>query len=269
MAGLEAAPLVGEGVKILVKEAEERGWIESLFDAFKKKHVVILFGSTGTGKSSLLRSLKKMMPQAIAAINRTEYAEVRKIKVGKRVFRFIDTPGHPGRTERGKSGPHVKRKAEIEKARKGEHGEFTVLNLVSNGFHEYRNPEPEPEFLNGKVKEEWLRIHRDREIFAMKEWLNKLGNSNNLRSVLTVASKADQWWSQQRRVIKYYEKGDYAKVLEEHDSIGTSVVPYCARIQKFYEQGILDGAYDGTDLEKHRIHLLNILLSAVGHPADE
>ena len=77
----------------LIKLARKQGWLDNLFSALRKKHRVLVLGTTGAGKTNLLASLTEAVPQAIDEINRTEFVKERALKIAKQPFIFIDTPG--------------------------------------------------------------------------------------------------------------------------------------------------------------------------------
>ena len=89
---MEAAS-IGTEVVNLVKLAAKEGWLDKLRNLFKKKHRVLVLGSTGVGKTVFLKSLTEVLPEAISSLNRTEFAERHAIQIEKQPFIFVDTPG--------------------------------------------------------------------------------------------------------------------------------------------------------------------------------
>ncbi len=106
--------------------AEKQGWVDRLLAMFKKKHRILVRGSTGTGKTNLLASLTQAMPEAIAAMNRTEFATRHRINLSGTPFVFVDTPGQVGHGSRRLG-------AIREEMANGLSG---VINVVAYGYHD-------------------------------------------------------------------------------------------------------------------------------------
>ena len=54
--------------------AQKQGWLDKLKMALRKKHKILVLGSTGAGKTNFLASLTETMPKAIDLMSRTEIA---------------------------------------------------------------------------------------------------------------------------------------------------------------------------------------------------
>jgi energy-coupling factor transporter ATP-binding protein EcfA2 len=239
-----------------IEYATKQGWLDKVVDAFRKKHKVLVLGSSGTGKTNLLRSLKKTLPEAIDMMNRTEFVTKQKLRILKQPFIFIDTPGQI---------PHAPRRKEaILEAVKGISG---IINVVSYGYHEYRLGRAHALDDNGKPKEIYLQEHRQKEISALNEWTTFLGTRQTTNWLITVASKADLWWDKHPEVIDYYTSGPYFEALGEAKSLAPVVVEHCSVFHKFYSQGALAGMFDQSDLLRAHANLLRNLAEAAGRNA--
>lgn len=113
-----------EFVKKLIKE----GWIKKAFSFFRKKHRFLLLGSTGVGKTNLLKSFQSDTPEVIYYLNRTEFAKKSKAKIESEPFIFIDTPGQIDHKPR--------RIREIRMAMS--RGISGIINVVAYGYHEHK-----------------------------------------------------------------------------------------------------------------------------------
>lgn len=116
----------------LLNLAQKQGWLDQARDAFKKKHKVLVLGSSGAGKTNLLQSLATLAPEAIHFMNRTEFAQKHRIRIVSEPFQFQDTPGEQAKK------PH-RMKAIREALASPIAG---VINVVSYGYHEHRSPSP-------------------------------------------------------------------------------------------------------------------------------
>ena len=85
LAGAKAAADVAIKVYEL---AARQGWLDKLLNVFRRQHRVLVLGSTGTGKTNLLRSITEIAPEAIDHMNRTEFAQKHSIKIDNLPFIF-------------------------------------------------------------------------------------------------------------------------------------------------------------------------------------
>jgi hypothetical protein len=236
-----------------IEEANKRGWLDKIKEVFRKRHQVIVLGTTGTRKTNFLESLKTSMPLAIDTMNRTEFVEKNRINVDREPFTFIDTPGQVG---------HQARRAEaVRQVLKG--GATGIINIVSYGYHEYTRPQETVFDANGAIREDFLEEHCAVELEALKDWNELLGDPTTSPYLITVVSKADLWWDKHEEVIQYYQNGEYFQVLGGAKNLNPVVLPYCAVFHKFYGRGPMTGMVDDADRQKMRTNLVHHLLMAV------
>lgn len=74
--------------------ADNQDLMTRVLDFFKKKHTILILGSTGAGKSNLVRSLNAAagLVAAIPSATRTEAVEPHRVRVNSSPFKVIDTP---------------------------------------------------------------------------------------------------------------------------------------------------------------------------------
>ena len=77
--------------------AKEQGWIDQLLSFIKKRHKVLVLGSSGVGKTNFLKSLHTLIPEVIHYSTRTTGTPKSKIAIDNIPFAFIDTPGQENR----------------------------------------------------------------------------------------------------------------------------------------------------------------------------
>ena len=245
----------GAGVAFKVLEtAHKQGWLDKIIDAFKRKHRVLVLGSTGVGKTNFLQSLTSLTAPAIDYMKRTEFSREHGIKIGKSPFIFIDTPGELGKQPR--------RKKAIREALSGEIS--GVINVVSYGYHEYRSSHLDKLNRDGSPSSQYLSEHRKVEVAALSEWVELLGDQQTIDWAMTIVSKADLWWDRKDEVLQFYTSGGYSRSLGSISKMAPSVIEYCSVFHKFYGRGPLSGVFDERDRENARERLLHALLEAVG-----
>jgi energy-coupling factor transporter ATP-binding protein EcfA2 len=251
--------ITGAEVKIavdLMAKAQKEGWLDRLIDWFKKKHQVLVLGTTGTGKTNFIKSLSDLMPEAIDRMNRTQHLKDNSIKINQELFVFKDTPGQVGHSP-------IRMDAYRDAQKEGIEG---IINVVSYGYHEGKGPTDEVFDQNGNVKPEFLAGRRTVELEAIREWGIQLGTgpSSVANWIMTVATKADLWWSNKDAVLGYYESGEYQRLLTSFHAGHSSVLPYCSVVHRFYNIGSISGEFDAAERNKLREHLLHELFSAIG-----
>ena len=198
----------------LINTARKQGWLDKLVMAVKKKHRVIVLGSTGVGKTNFLSSLTAVLPEAIDVMNRTQIAQKHRIQIKKEPFIFTDTPGQI-----------LHRSRRSEAAREAiSRGTTGIINVVSYGYHEYRISPKDAFDQNDNVNEDFLRKHRNIEIEALQEWMPILGARDVADWLITVVTKADLWWDRRDEVLEYYRSGAYYDALGGAKSLNPVVL---------------------------------------------
>jgi hypothetical protein len=240
----------------LVELAHKQGWLDKLLTALRKKHHVLVLGCSGTGKTALVESLTADLPSAIDRMNRTEFIEKHAIRVAKHPFVFTDTPGQ---------SLHKSRRVQAVREALKRH-RIGAINVVSYGYHESRITRVgnEPAIVAGAANEAFLQLNRDREIEALGEWTEILGDPASTNWLITVVTKADLWWNQQEEVLAYYSQGPYARALGAAKTLHPVVVEYCSVFQKFYKEAPMSGDFQDTDRARVKGRILRELLAAVG-----
>jgi len=137
----------------LIEIAKKQGWIDKLWTVFSKKYTVLVFGTSGVGKTNFITSLTELVPNAIDALNRTKIAEKHRVKILDHPFTFIDTPGEE------LQAPQRIRVIQ-EALRKGVSG---IINAAAYGYHE--GPASKADVLDGgAVRDSYLAQRREIEI---------------------------------------------------------------------------------------------------------
>jgi energy-coupling factor transporter ATP-binding protein EcfA2 len=240
-------------IKVL-ELAVKQGWLDKFLNAFRKKHTILVLGSTGTGKTNFLQSLIELTPKAIDQMNRTEFAQKHSIKIKKQPFVFVDVPGQALHSPR-------RIRAIRETMSRGLSG---IINVVSYGYHEYRIGKAKAVTAHGIVNEAFLKKHRQVEIDALAEWTSLLGSRDTTGWLINVITKADLWWNRKDKVLQHYVSGPYFEALGEAKSLEPIFLEYCSVFHKFYGDGTLSGNFDESDRVRARGNLLRTLLEAVG-----
>ncbi|MCF8070683.1 MAG: 50S ribosome-binding GTPase [Deltaproteobacteria bacterium] len=237
----------------LIKIAIKQGWFDKLVTVFQKKHKILLLGSTGVGKTNLVQSLTEITPKAIHHMNRTEFIKKQHIKIAKKPFVLIDTPGQAEHKYYRKEGMLDVMKEKIS----------GIINVVSYGYHEYRIGVDKVYRKDGSFRANFLKRHRENEIEAIKKWTPLLGTPELIKWIITVVTKADLWWDYRESILQFYEQGKYYDNLGEAKSIH-HVVEYCSVIHKFYGKGRVSGLFDDSDRIRLQVNLLRTLTESIG-----
>lgn len=232
--------------------AKEQGWIDQFISLFKKRYKVLVLGSSGVGKTNLLQSLIKDMPEVIHYSSRTTGTPASAIKIKNFPFTFIDTPGQEDH-----------RSIRMEAIREHCGSADLIINVVCYGYHEYARGKSEAITKEGRINQNYIRANRQREISAVQEWSGILGGNANYR-LLTVVAKADIWWDQQDAVLSHYEKGKYYESLGEAAALKPAVTYHSSVFHKLYGIGSLSGCFDEQDRVLARANLLKVIVELVG-----
>ncbi len=223
-----------------------------LKDFFKKKPHIVVLGSTGTGKTNLLRSLANSagLVLPIHSSTRTEASRTQSVRINDSPFVVVDTPGQVFH--------QPDRLATVREAMA--RGKVRIINVVSDGYHEYLDHANEA-VRNKQPVKEFLQRHRQQEIESMKEWVPIVGDRNTASWVMTVITKADLWWPEQGRVVAEYTTGEYGRVMREVDAgLPHAVAPFCSVIHRFYGTARLPGVFDDSDRAVINTHFLEQLV---------
>ncbi len=233
----------------IIKVAERKGLLKKLKDAFRKKHRILLLGSSGTGKTQFLDSFGNIFAEALDHVARTEFPVKRRIDIEGRLFEFIDTPGqilHKSRRI------HAIRDCLST-------GISGVLNIAAFGYHEYGTDTKEV-LTNGYINPKYQTKHLELEIQLINEWAPLLKDE----WIITVISKADLWWDNHNQVIDHYSKGDYSVALNSANQQSAKIVrPFCSTMSKFYNALSCSGNFDDTQRRKYRNSLFATLIEAI------
>lgn len=238
----------------LYQLAKRQGWLESLRRALKKKHRILVLGSTGVGKTNLIESLKEITTPPIDRKTRTEIATRHKLEVADNLFEFIDTPGQELHASA--------RQDEYREALKS--GVSAIMNVVAYGYHEYGIDRKSAITKAKSARASFVTAHRNVEMNALDEWAYLLATEDVTKWLLTVVTKADLWWDKRTGVLKHYRSGPYYQRLRKNTDLDHTVIEFCAVFHKFFGVAPLSGSFDDEDRHRARRHLLETLLAAIG-----
>ncbi|WP_299689369.1 GTPase domain-containing protein [uncultured Tateyamaria sp.] len=244
---------IGKAVVDVYRTAKKEGWLDKFLAVFRKKHRILVLGSSGAGKTQLIRSLSSVVPDVVGILERTQFVERNNIEISKNLFEFVEAPGELSMFD-------ARLEAIAEAARRKYD---LVLNVVSYGYHEYSEENASLIFDdNGAVQAEFLKEHRDIEIDLLAEWCETLSESKRPPRVITIVTKADIWWDNKDSVIKNYRNGDYAEIISHH-KYQHSVVPYSSRIYRMHKLGATSRYFDELTKAELRAQLFRTLFSGI------
>lgn len=233
----------------LINLAQEEGWLESLVNLFRKRHVVLVVGATGAGKTNFLNSLTEELPEAIHHLTRTPKLEKKKVQLNKKPFSFYDTPGQIEHKPKRRQAVRSAMSAGVE----------GVVNVVCYGYHEYAVGSGAAVTKTGRPRKVFLKKRRSVEIESLYEWMSTI-DASTAKWMLTVVTKADLWWDDRDAVMAHYERGQYASALEPLARLDHAVLPYCSVFHRFFGISPLCGSFDDEERLRCRAHLLTTLL---------
>jgi energy-coupling factor transporter ATP-binding protein EcfA2 len=238
----------------LWRASEDLKLTEKIKDALRKKEVLIVLGASGSGKTNLIISLNSAagLVDPVWRMNRTTATARQQVRIKGQPFRVIDTPGQ-SLHEADRLGT-VRQVAAKPLVR--------IVNVVSYGYHEYDTNVSNAVGPDGQPRAEFLEMHRQEELQALKQWLPVLGDRNTTKWILTAVAKADLWWHQREQVVGHYMSGEYNAAIKESDSnLRHVVLPYCSVAHKFYNRAPVDGSFDDRDRMRTNIHFLQQLVA--------
>jgi hypothetical protein len=240
-----------QGAADLVKWLEEKGFFERFRDWFRQRHKILILGSTGVGKTQLIKSLAENYPDDISRLNRSTRLEKLDMKINKDLFDFIAVPGEAVRASE-------RREAILDASR----GVAGILNVVAYRYHEHRAGTPDQAVTKThEPRIRWLDMHRRLESDALGEWVSTLGNRAKSKKLITVVNKADLWWDSSNAVRSYYESGAYANRLGPARELEPEVAFYCSTVKRFWDHGVGSGSFTDKDRVTLRYSLLKRLFS--------
>jgi energy-coupling factor transporter ATP-binding protein EcfA2 len=248
MTEIVSGTIIGGEIALIAKR---EGWFDPLLHALRRKHRVLVFGNTGAGKTQLIESLEKTAPKAIDAITRTAVVTRHRLKIERKPFVFIDTPGEY----------RDKRLEAIREAIKAPVD--GVMNVVSYGYDEGHLGKDEA-IVRGQINAEYLAKRRKRELELIGEWAPDLIADSPGTWLITVVTKADLWWEERDRVIKHYTKGPYhARLRARTKDHAGPVLEYCSVYRPFH--GVIPPSplFSEQDRELLRSHLLKTIMAAI------
>nr|VFK35204.1 MAG: small GTP-binding protein domain-containing protein [Candidatus Kentron sp. MB]VFK77193.1 MAG: small GTP-binding protein domain-containing protein [Candidatus Kentron sp. MB] len=232
--------------------AKKQGWIDQLRSLFKKRYKVLMLGSSGVGKTNLIQSLTRDMPDVIHYSTRTAGAPASSMEIHSIPFSFIDTPGQEAHES-----------VRMHAIRKHCGSVDLVINVVCYGYHEYARGKTQAITGDGSIDPKYLEMNRTREISAVQEWNGILGGVAPYR-LLTVIAKADIWWHLHEEVSFHYEQGEYFKALGAAKSLNPVVTPHSSVFHKLYGVGPLSGHFDEQNRILTRANLLKVIVELIG-----
>jgi energy-coupling factor transporter ATP-binding protein EcfA2 len=209
-----------QAVKTLLDPKERNKIISFINYLIKENRVILLFGTSGSGKTQFIKSLNNSVEQAL----RTHKTKRHKIPIKNMPLKFIDTPGHTEYVNQ--------RRKEIDKIiNKGVEG---IINIVSYGYNDQEELSDFKVFdVNGKLSQGYLSDNRHKDIMQLKEWLPRISNKN-VKWIVNLITKADIWWDDLPNAEHYYTKGDYGKQFKRHKENMTIInMPYCSTLKSF------------------------------------
>lgn len=241
-----------KAINRILETAEKHGLIDKIKELFARKRTVLLLGTSGVGKTSLLDSLNGLVPDAIHHLTRTEIAKKHRMKFDGANIVFLDTPGQEH---------HGSRRMEaIRQSMRQDH--LGVINVTSFGYHEHSTGLQEAFNDDGSVSQDYLAKHRTVEIAGLNEWIELLGDPNTTRWFMTVVTKADLWWDERTKAIDYYRNGEYSEHLGSMKQLHPVVIDFCSVTHKFYGRSPVCGTFDDDARNMLRLNFVKTLVEA-------
>lgn len=251
---MSATAIAGAAVEVMTL-AVEQGWFEKLRNSLRKRQRIIIVGSSGVGKTNFLKAVAEPLPDAIDAINRSEFAKRHRLSIARQAFEFLDIPGQRLHEARAKAAIRdvLKKK-----------GRVGVISMNAFGYHEYGVARKEAFGEDGNVSAAFLEAHRRLEIDYLHMWTPLLADPAVTSFLINVVSKADLWWDQRDTVLQHYESGDYHRALGDARALYPITVSFCSVIHKFFGRMSLEGSFDDPLKKRLRAHVFQTILEAIG-----
>jgi hypothetical protein len=243
-------PIVSAGAGYVGKQIFSDTVLKKLLDFWKKKHKILVLGSTGVGKTQFINSFIDDL-QFDVVKHRTHLPKEIVAEVLSERIVFLDNPGEPLKIEERR---RVFSKTFIDDSYKG------IINLVSYGYHETGDENKEEVSENGRVKPTFLAINREKELHHLAEWLPS-AHTSKTKWIISLINKADIWQANRNEVFTYYRKSAYGKAFENANMPQRHIMlPYCAIIHAFASLRQTDFEFGEEQKYEMKRHFTEILL---------
>lgn len=208
--------------ELAVKAMEAVGAEKLIKSLLQRKHYVILVGSTGVGKTALSAALDVVEQSLVDVINRTENPKSSRTRIkGEKVI-LIDTPG-----ELAKVASRMSEMATYyNRARVG------ILIVVADGYHEYRQTD-ETQVDTPEKLGDFLNRHRQIEVDHLISYAAQFQFAQSVNWALTVATKADLWWSRRADVLAHYASPQFQDIAKRLCPYGAPVRAFSSATEPF------------------------------------
>jgi len=145
-----------KGIEIAIKS----GLFEKIKAFFKSKKKIVIFGSSGVGKTQFVKSFKTKQGISVSRSNRTKAVEKSFLSFDKIPVLLIDTPGDD-----------LRRSFRDEEVRKIIKNDCAgIINVVAYGYHEGPVSQIEQVMDGENVKEGYLSARRQKELEQLATW---------------------------------------------------------------------------------------------------
>jgi len=247
---IEWITIIEEGLRAgnaVLDETKRNSFVSFCNYLLKSNKRILLFGSSGSGKSQFIESLNNSINTAL----RTHSTKTNKIPLANLPLKFIDTPGH--------DQYKFARREEIDKIIKS--GVEGIINIVSYGYHETGEVDGNTVFSeDGKIKVKYLESNKTYEKRQLAEWLPRISPNQNVKWIINLVTKADVWWDDKENVQLYYEKGDYGKEFDQYRKFMKVInLPYCSLVKPFFGE-VNSSKFGEQEKRILKSHLLNELI---------
>lgn len=247
---------------------------EKAREIYSGKRKVLVFGCSGTGKTSLIKSLGDHGAAAdkIDLKWRTQRTSPSKFILDGTRFAMIDTAG-------GQDAEDMLKEAAAP-LRDPDRGMFSkisgmfnkikgigIINVVSYGYHEY-SEEARTAFVtpSSAISQIALNKHREKEINALREWASRISATDvHIDWVMTAVNKADLWPERWSVVQGHYLNGEYQRTLKQYlgNSANFAIAPYCSTLKRFYDVLPMSGTLEESERREMNSVFLSNLVEAV------
>jgi 50S ribosome-binding GTPase len=251
-------------------QIKETGVAEWAAELYYGRRMILVFGCSGTGKTSLINSLMAQgaPTDTISIASRTQDSTTSIIALEGSRFRVTDTAGAQGLQKKfdGTVNP-------LQERDRGIFNRITrigIINVVSYGYHEY-SEEGREAFLtpSGVLNQDAIEQHRTKEIIELKEWATEIAKTGTVVDwVMTAVNKADLWQAPWSAVQKHYMNGEYQAILDEYLNGAKFIIArYCSVFHKFYGQLPMSGLLEESERAEANTYFLHQLIkTGVGQP---